>query len=208
MAEEEQLSAGFDDQRDEENKTGEMSEALQAEFDAETNPRRKCLQTNVMTVSFLAGVFLSLMCIGQIVGMVFQDIGPISYILRFYTMILCFLGILVELEWTKFVTKSTILNNWISRGFFYSFIGVLGLQENDSASLRDENRPGDAIALNYVKVVAWLMISIGLLYSSMGISCLQFFYNRQRTEYKRRLERAATIREAAARYGGGRDSVV
>mmetsp|Transcript_21429 Transcript_21429/g.27713 ORF Transcript_21429/g.27713 Transcript_21429/m.27713 type:complete len:205 (-) Transcript_21429:979-1593(-) len=171
-----------------------------AEYEAETNPKRRCFHANVLTVSLVAGSCLFLMLVGQLVGIIFQDLGPVSLVIRTYLVVLSFLGILVELEWTS-IAKSAVLHNWISRGLFYAFIGVLGLQENDSASLRDENRVGDKIALNYVKVVAQMMIGLGCLYFFMGITCMQIWYNRQVEDYKSRVERGRTVRQTAQRYG-------
>lgn len=171
-----------------------------AQFEQETNPQRRCFHATILLISVIAGTALFLMGIGQFVGIAFQELGPVSLVLRLYLLALCLLGILVELEWTK-MAQSPVLHNWITRGLFYAFLGILGLQENDTASLRDENRVGDKIALTYIKVIAQIMIGIGGFYFCMGALCCQIWYNRQTEDFKRRVERGRQMRQDAERYG-------
>ena len=195
------------DKHEKENQSQTRDAMRRLEYETETNPRRKCLHSHVVTVSAIAGLSLFVMGIGQFVGFVLNEMGPISYVLRIYVIVLCSLGILAELEWTA-LGNSTILKIWITRGLFYGFIGVLGLQQNDTASLRDQNRPGDHVAVVFTKVVAWIMIGVGALYFVMGITCMQIIYNRQREDYTTRKERAGIVRETTSRYGGDTPDVV
>lgn len=135
------------------------------------------------------------MAVGQFVGMKFETVGPIQYVLRIYVIVLCLLVILVELEWTRFARESFILRMWITRGLFYAFIGILGLEENDTSTKKGSSHT--SISLNYIKAVAWVMVVCGTLYFLMGAFCLQIYYNRMRKDYEERLEHARHVRQSA-----------
>jgi hypothetical protein len=117
--------------------------------------------------------------------------------MRIYVILLCVLAIANESEWTSFTRDSVILNWWPTRGAFYGFIGVLGLEEND-VDVYDAK--GRSAALGYIKVVAWLMIGCGVLYFVLGVACMQFLLNRMRDDYKQRLERAKEVKRTADTY--------
>lgn len=141
------------------------------------------------------------MGLGQIVGMTFEDIDIIGYVLRTYVIVLCLLVVLIEAEWTSLVKNSSILRYWITRGLFYSFVGVIGIQQNDHVMERDPYQHGrDSASLQFIRVVAWLMVGNGILYFGMGILCLQVYYNRLRRDYDERSGRAVHIRNATDRF--------
>jgi hypothetical protein len=191
---------------EQENQKTQQSEALRAQLDDETNPKRTCLHKLFVFISSIAGISALLMFIGQFVGVRYENTGLIQYILRFYVIFFCLLAVLVELEWTKLVQDSSILKYWVTRGIFYAFIGVLGLEQNESYALRHATlgqhttpRPS-AMTLKFIQVVAWLMVSVGILYFAMGVLCLQLVYSRVRQSYKERLQRAVQIRDTTSRY--------
>jgi hypothetical protein len=132
------------------------------------------------------------MAVGQVLGIVFETAGPVQYVLRFYVVLLCLLVILNELEYFALTVESRILHYWVTRGALYAFICLLGLEENDTSAGVSTS---SSVATTYVKAVAWVMIGIGATYFLMGLVCLQFVYDRIRTDYERRLERAAILRE-------------
>ena len=134
------------------------------------------------------------MGIGQFAGMIYLQESGIQWVLRIYVILLCFLAVLVELEWTKFARESAILKFWITRGLFYCFVGVLGLEQN---ATEEGIKFNGVDAFGQVSnIVAWMMIGVGLVYSTMGLCCLQFYYNRLRANYEERLGRAEVVREA------------
>lgn len=173
----------------------------QAQYDEETNPKRRLFHKTIVLMSAVAVVSSFLMAVGQLIGMMYQTEGPIQYVLRFYVFLLCFLAILTELEWTSFARESAILRFWVTRGFFYSFIGLLGLEENDTSADKDDSsfKNLDA-AREFTKVVAWMIIGVGIAYSLMGLCCLQVLYKRQRADFEARVERASVVRESAASF--------
>jgi hypothetical protein len=132
------------------------------------------------------------MAAGQVLGIAFQpSTGPVQYVLRFYVVMLCLLVVLNELEYFALTVESRILHNWITRGALYAFIGLLGLDENDTANYEGAD-PGTTY---YIKAVAWVMIGVGALYALMGICCLQLAHDRARADYERRVERAKILRD-------------
>jgi hypothetical protein len=131
--------------------------------------------------------------------MTYENIDAISYVMRGYVMVLCVLVIFIEAEWTALVKNSSLLRYWISRGLFYAFLGVIGLQQNDHATERDQDANRDSVSLQFIKVVAWLMIGSGILYFCMGVLCLQIYYNRLRRNYEERRGRAVHVRDATDR---------
>ena len=148
------------------------------------------------------------MGMGQIVGMTFEDIDVVSYVMRTYVIVLCLLVVFIEAEWTALVQNSSILRYWITRGLFYSFVGVIGIQQNDHVTEQNpDQQERDSMSLQFIRVVAWLMIGCGILYFCMGILCLQIYYNRLRRDYDERSGRAEHIRNATDRLTGGGDNV-
>lgn len=180
--------------------TNLRNEERKRKLHEDMNPSRRPLHRICVLISLLTGLAAFAMGVGQVVGLIFQSDGPIQYVLRVYIMLLCILAILIELEWTKFARESKIFSVWISRGCYYAFIGVLGLEQNDTEESMRTDRPWFSVSRQYLKCVAWLMIAFGLLYSAMGILCLQLVYIRLRTDYQDRLSRAPEIRRAAAAY--------
>jgi hypothetical protein len=213
----------------------ERNEELRAQYEEEVHPSRRWLHKFFVLVSVVSGIAAFSMGLGQFIGIAFQQVGPVQYVLRVYVIILCFLVILNELEWTKYTRESKIMRIWITRGMvrnlmytitylislwigsdcndsillltnssflcaflfqFYSFIGVLGLEENDTSSIRNDNERGFNFSLQFVKAVAWVMVSCGALYFFMGIFCLQIVYNSMRTDYEKRLTRGASVQRA------------
>ena len=172
-----------------------------AEYEEEINPSRSAFHKFIVLVKMVAGIAALNMFIGQVIGIFFQEDGPIQYVLRFYVMLLCGLAILVELEWTRYARESKILQNWITRGSYYGFIGVIGLEENDTSRDKNTGKEGFDMSHNYLRVVAWTMIYVGIVYFLLGIFCCQLYYNRRREDYERRLGRAAEVQQTAERYG-------
>jgi hypothetical protein len=87
------------------------------------------------------------------------------------------------------------------QGLCYAFIGVLGLEENETSTLRNPDSPWFKISSHFVKVIAWAMLGCGVLYFSMGIFCLQLIYNKVRNDFEERLLRAKDVERAIQTYG-------
>jgi hypothetical protein len=145
------------------------------------------------------------MGIGQVIGVAFEVDNPIQYVLRVYVIFLCVLVVLNEMEWTKYTTDSTLLKLWITRGFIYAFVGVLGLEENETSRAKGGSGSQN-IALSYISIVAWMMVAAGCLYTIFGLFCLQMLYDKLRREYVQRLERAKETARTTELYGNDNNS--
>ena len=144
------------------------------------------------------------MALGQIVGMAVEYVTATQYVIRVYVILLCALTILNELEWTRYATDSTLLRLWITRGLFYSFVGVLGLEENASSPKREGV---STILLVYLRVVAWSMVCCGVIYSVMGCACLQLVADQLKKDYHQRKERAKDVARAVELYVNDADEL-
>jgi hypothetical protein len=145
----------------------------------------------IVILSIMTCTAAVLMLVGQIMGLfIFRSYGPIQYVLHFYVFLLCIMVVLVECEWTPIGRQSFVFSFWLTRGLTYAFIGVLGLEENDTA---DWTNPSDVIE-NFVKIVAWLMIGVGTIYSLLGLCCIQIIYTKERKDFAGRCTRAKQLR--------------
>jgi hypothetical protein len=175
---------------------------LRAELEAELNPRRSCLHRTFLAIRSVAVVTAFLMAASQFVGIYFQSLDALKSVLRGYMIAFSLIVAFNEVEFTSIVRNSAVLRNWISRGLLYTFIGVLGLVEYEAdmtsslAALSGKNR-----ALRFIRVSAWIMVALGILYFGMGVLCLQLIFNRLQEDYKKRLEQAKVTRRATERYG-------
>jgi hypothetical protein len=105
------------------------------------------------------------------------------------------LVIINELQWTQFIRESAILRIWITRGIFYSFVGVLGMEENDTTLVATQHFTGQEQALKFVEVVAYMMVACGIVYFVMGCLCIQLIYNRAVADYEERCNEAMANRK-------------
>lgn len=174
--------------------------SARTQLEEQRNPSRRFMHRFFNLIALITGVCGFLMGVGQIVGMTFENLDIISYVLRAYIMVLSVLVALIEMEWTAFVLNSSILRIWITRGLFYAFVGVIGIQQNDNVIYRDDDHRviNKSPSLQFIRVVAWLMVACGVLYLGMGVACLQIYYNRLRRDYEERCGRAVHIRKATA----------
>ena len=166
-------------------------------LEEELNPQPHILHRCFQLLRIITIISALNMGLGQLVGIFVEFVTPTQYVLRVYVMLLSALAALNELEWTRYATDSTLLKVWVTRGFFYSFIGVLGLEENSSTPKRLEV---SAVLLSYVRVVAWLMVACGAIYTILGCACLQLVQDRLRKDFEQKKERAREIKRTANLY--------
>lgn len=124
------------------------------------HPKRKCLHRIFVLIKLITLLAALAMAIGQLVGIILKQVGPIQYVLRIYIIVFCFVIFINEMEWTAMIRESQVLSNWVTRGAIYSFVGVIGLEENDvdTNNSRSSNQKVAQTALIYIKVVAWGMV--------------------------------------------------
>jgi hypothetical protein len=176
-------------------------EAGEDDNDEELYPSRRWIHRALIAVSVLTGVAAIGMIAGQAIGYFFQVGGLIQYFLRFYVVLLSLIVVLNELEWTTFVRESGVLKHWVSRGLLYGFIGLLGLEQMDTSSSRNEDRQAFKASMTFLEGVAWVMVGCGILYFVMGACCLHIILGRLRSDYQERMQRARILREHSDRRG-------
>lgn len=76
--------------------------------------------------------------------------------LRLYGLIFMSLAFMCEMEWVEAIRQSTIFQNWLFRGIFYSFLGLFTYVEYQRE---------DMAAVKY----GWVMDSIAITLSILGL---------------------------------------
>ena len=100
-----------------------------------------------------------------ILGAQYLDI--VGTIVRMYGIVLCGVAILAELEITEAIRSSAMLQNWVARGIFYIFLGLLALNNSNY------NENLDSSAQTYVTAASLSLVTMGCIYSFMGLLCLK-----------------------------------
>jgi hypothetical protein len=146
--------------------TSEADDDADADAHEEMHPHRRKIHKLFFFISVVAMVAALSMATGQIVGLVFQKLGPVQWVLRGYVIALCFLVLFTELEMTKLARENIILHNWICRGLLYSFIGVLGLEGNDTSVFKDDPPLGAGSAKFFMHAVSWIILGKSIVSKS------------------------------------------
>ena len=77
--------------------------------------------------------------------------------------------------------------NWILRGFLYSFIGLVGMEQDLAVKVQDIAAGtisvlgpdyGTLFAALFMSITTWVMIGVGILYTVLGLMCTQGWYER------------------------------
>jgi hypothetical protein len=129
-------------------------------------------------------------------------------VLRIYAIGFFFLVVLIESERIPAIRESFVVNNWICRGIFYSFLGALGqnlydvgydnrFNHHGSYYNGSGDRSGDYygyygprmpssedFAEWYIWLTSFLMFSVGWIYIIMGALCLQWKLQQIREQYQ------------------------
>jgi len=126
-----------------------------------------------------------LMIVAQLIGIYFFYMSPVQAVMRCYVIVMCVVVIMNELDLTQFIRESAILRVWITRGLIYAFIGVLGLEENET---EDPEKNSSSLwrdaAFQYFEIAAFIMVANGLLYYAMGCMCIQIVKTRAVQDYE------------------------
>lgn len=167
------------------------TESLRAELNrlkGKNKAKKSCLHHLFTFISFLTGSTAFLMWVGQVASLYYWDVDPLQTVLRCYMVLACLTILLNELGLTKIVRESAILRAWVTKGIFYSFVGVLGLAENDTtrADIDHINAPGHDQAMKFINAISCMLAAMGALYYAMGCLCLQLVFNRINADYERR----------------------
>ena len=95
--------------------------------------------------------------------------------------------------------QSKLIQNWISRGFLYTFLGVVQIEQYTAMILNGSLDSEKSIRFHmltwtvewtsvFIQISSWWMIGTGCLYFVLGVFCLQSVTDSRRKEYQTRLK--------------------
>ena len=136
--------------------------------------------------------------------------------LRCYLAFFCLVFVLAELECPiPLIRSSQSLHNFLSKGFNYTFVAVVGMEQAEAdlvagtlrrgggGSSSSPSHPVDPGQLEWgwlvallVEVPAWTMLGVGLTYMLLGLFCQRPVRDRCREEYAGRMEGYFQSRQA------------
>lgn len=133
-----------------------------------------------------------------IIGLDKEEITGLQYFVRVYLIIFCVSFILLEsrIPLLKRLTFPAH-DNWILRGFMYTFIGIIGMEQDVAIKVEDIASGttnilgpdyGNLFASLLVAITTWIMVGVGVLYMILGVMCLQQWYERLEKEYQKKVE--------------------
>jgi len=109
-----------------------------------------------------------------------QRIGVLNMALKVYISLFCVLFIFNETEApVPLVRRSALLKPFFSRGFLYSFLGLICVEEAYSERVKDivSHAASDEFhvgwAAIFMEVTSWLMLSCGVVYLLLGMCCMK-----------------------------------
>lgn len=197
---------------------GQVSEyggSMDAEiYRLQTMGHRSGLHKFFLMVNIMAGLTGVNNIVAQCVALRYPGNLPMEVVLRIYLIGFCALVILNEMERTPMVKESLVLSNWVCRGVFYTFLGVLGhnlydvghdnryrrnngyngySNNNSNNNYRNGDYYGyygprmpssEDFAEWYIWMTSALMFMVGCLYIIMGVLCLQKKLQQLRSHYQ------------------------
>lgn len=174
-------------------------------------PRRNCCHGLFIIINIIAVAACLLLILSQVLPIFFvKEVQTILQLtLRGYLTFFCLIFICAEMELPlPFVRSSQSLHNFISKGFNYTFVAIVAM-EQAQADLVEESikkRTNDPMGMDlswfhalFVEIPAWVMLGVGALYMVMGILCMRPVRDRCREDYARRMEEYFETREALQR---------
>jgi hypothetical protein len=123
-----------------------------------------------------------------------QDIGILPMCLRIYVGLFCILFILVEYQTPlPIIQSSLLLQTYFSRGFLYTFLGLICMEEAYSVRVNDMEEHRDeefhvAWASLFMQGSSWLVVGVGVIYMLCGICCLRVVRDKMNQSYKEKME--------------------
>jgi hypothetical protein len=116
---------------------------------------------------------------------------PITFLslaLKVYISLFCITFVLVESNLPiPFIRTSELLQAFISRGFIYSFLGLICVEEAYSERVRDIVSHGkDEFHVGwlaiFMQISSWFMLGVGAFYMLLGVFCLRGLRDRMHRE--------------------------
>ena len=186
-------------------------------------PKKTICHLSFDIVRYLAIVASCTMLIMQIIPIVIlnesgsEGITGLQYFVRVYLIIFCVSFVLLEsriplLRQLSFPAH----DNWILRGFMYTFIGIIGMEQDVAIKVEDiasgtSNILGPGYGVLFaslaIAITTWIMVGVGVLYMVLGVMCLQKWYERlekdhndKLVEWKRKKKREKEVQKDKEEY--------
>jgi len=161
-------------------------EALVDDGDVEGVPRRSCCHSFFILIQIIAIVANVALITFELLPIFIGNLNTLDMVLRGYFSIFSAFFLLAEFELIK-----TGLNNWMIRGFLYTFLGVI-VKEQQIAMLAKGAIPKkywDGVKTNLLmEVLSWWIIGIGCTYFLFGALCLKVIRDKSRKKYQAKLQ--------------------
>lgn len=171
---------------------------MEAETDNNTPYQRTCSHKLFRMFKVITIFIAALLLIAQVISLVYLPFDGVELLLKIFLSSFCVLIIMNELEWWGALSASPLLWNWIPRGYFYAFIAVVSVEENNlkPSSGALNTLPIDYTAALFIETASWMMFVIGILFISLGLCCCQVYQTKVRENHKDRLaERKKIFRD-------------
>ncbi|CAB9519007.1 expressed unknown protein (Partial), partial [Seminavis robusta] len=145
-------------------------------------PKRNWCVEYFRVVSTITGISSLGLLATQMIPLFFAPLKSQGYFdlaLKFYVSLFCILFLLVESNAPiPFLRNSPILQTFISRGFLYSFLGLICLEEAYSERVKTmvsahADQFHVAWASLFMQISAWFIFGCGIWYMLMGFCCLK-----------------------------------
>jgi hypothetical protein len=130
-----------------------------------------------------------------------KQLGVLQTVLHVYIVIFCIMFTLVETDApVPVLRQSQLLQTYFSRGFLYSFMALIGMEEAYSGRIEDMVHAHEefhiAWAAVFMQVSSWLVLAVGTCYMLFGLCCLKIIRDRMAQTYRDQLRdyyRAPTV---------------
>ena len=155
------------------------------------------------SITTLSIIVLACMSISQIILLSKKHLPFLQFSLRLYILIFCLVFLLVELDWPPQIMRNLPTSNWLMRGWIYSFLGLVGMEEAFAVLVSDSstsNILGSDLISIFVQLSSWGMVVIGVLYFVLGLLFMRSLKEKVRKDYyaakdrQRRQEDAPVVR--------------
>lgn len=155
------------------------------------------------SITTLSIIVLACMSISQIILLSKKHLPFLQFSLRLYILIFCLVFMLVELDWPPQIMRNLPTSNWLMRGWIYSFLGLVGMEEAFAVLVSDSstsNILGSDLISIFVQLSSWGMVVIGVLYFVLGLLFMRSLKEKVRKDYyaakdrQRRQEDAPVVR--------------
>lgn len=151
-------------------------------------PRRNCCHSFFIAIQITAILANISMILIEIVPIMVGTLEQLDIVLRCYFAFFCTFFLFAEFELFK-----SGLDNWIARGFLYTFLGVVAKEQhiamlaNDTLLTPKQYWNGVPWASIFVSVTSWCIIGLGCTYFVFGIFCLKQLRDRFRNKFQEKM---------------------